>query len=117
MINELPEFSSIKNSSKKKNVEILHINESLIHNILSTICLKIRYKTFFGSDVKSKKKGRIPDLIISDKNNSITIIVELKYDYTSKLALEQCKDSIPILSKNLDLKNVLCIGINVTEDK
>jgi hypothetical protein len=102
-------------SMQEKNEVGVHPNEDLFHSIVNFLCIQST-GCKFGTEVRGV--GKRPDIVIINIKVKVGLIIELKYNKTSKAALDQAlikyKDFI---SNREDVEIVKFIGINISSDK
>ena len=101
-------------SMQEENEDGVHPNEDLFHSIVNFLCIQ-SIGSKFGTEVRGV--GKRPDIVIINIKGKVGLIIELKYDKTSKLALDQALKYKDFFSNREDVKIVKFIGMNISSDK
>ena len=99
---------------QEENEDGVHPNEDLFHSIVNFLCIQ-SIGSKFGTEVRGV--GKRPDIVIINIKGKVGLIIELKYDKTSKLALDQALKYKDFFSNREDVKIVKFIGMNISSDK
>jgi hypothetical protein len=113
---KFPKFAIINDENINDEIKdnIIHANKDLIYCIMFYVCFQIKNQLKFGSEVYLGKG--IADIMFIDDLNKKSIIIELKFNIGSKIAIQQIKDKkySQIISKKYE---TILIGLNVSKDK
>ena len=108
----LPQFTNIKNNEGHG----FHGNEDIVHSVLNYIALQIKTLSHFGTEIWYKNQARA-DIMLVDSATKQAIIIELKYNQHVDIASEQLEKYSNLLENFKNIKNVIYVAVNISEDK
>lgn len=116
LLKSFPKFGDLKIETQgETSVNVLFQgNEDLIHSVMNYIVLQVKTLTRFATEI-SIGNGRADIALIDVKNNCVAII-ELKYNQSALVALNQIKEKKYARDISDTFKTIL-LGVNVFSDK
>jgi hypothetical protein len=95
----------------------VHPNEDLFHSIFNFIAIQSKASKF-GTEVNFSNRAR-PDVMLINGNKKLLMVIELKYNKTSAVALKQSFNYQSIVENKFGRKIeiVKYLGINITAEK
>ena len=113
-------------TDNNKNGSIDKINEHLLHDIILCIIVSSDLTKSIRSDSKFGNDKR-PDIVFEIENENLGIILELKYNKSTEIALNQIKSKKyeegfitkkdeQELDQNENINHILGIGVNISDE-
>ncbi|CAF0805465.1 unnamed protein product [Brachionus calyciflorus] len=113
-LNKLFEPLSLANINEPEK-EGMHPNEDLFHSIINIIAIQSKSKKF-GTEVWHKKQSRV-DILLTNNERKLGMIVEIKYNGSVIEALNQTKKYLPLFEEYKNIRTIKSLGINISKEK
>jgi hypothetical protein len=110
-------FAPLNLTELDSNVNGVHPNEDLFHSIFNFIAIQSKASKF-GTEVNFSNQAR-PDVMLINGDKKLLMVIELKYNKTSTVALKQSLNYQSIVENKFGKKIeiVKYLGINITAEK